>query len=272
MDAFLKASCHLAESFGFADYSRKIRKKIQAHGLHQPAMGTSDSPVRIFSSTEEECQPSPKRQRDEDTSPRRAKVHECAQCKVCFPHHQSLTRHMESEHSEGFSCKHEGCSDKFTTKEYLKDHVRRVHAGEKCYTCQNCRYKTDNKQQMLNHRVKVHGVQPPKKYSCDKCKRIFVDPGNLKRHKPEKCSAEIVNQCEKCFKCFKRDGLLQKHRRKKHRIAEESYDCSTCGKGFATKKNLRQHAKVHIAQSGPVKKEEESESSDEAESDASSTE
>ncbi len=78
---------------------------------------------------------------------------------------------MELEHSEGFLCKHEGCSEKFTTKEYLKDHVRRVHAGEKRYTCQNCRYKTDNKQQMLNHCVKVHGVQPPKKYNCDKCNR-----------------------------------------------------------------------------------------------------
>uniref|UniRef100_A0A3Q3X8X7 PR domain zinc finger protein 1 n=1 Tax=Mola mola TaxID=94237 RepID=A0A3Q3X8X7_MOLML len=75
-------------------------------------------------------------------------------------------------------------------------------------------------------------------FSCDRCKRTYVNPEELKAHR---CVLR-QHKCGQCGATFMKPAFLKKHEQTAH-VKAKSYSCERCGKAFTTAGNLRQHQK-----------------------------
>ncbi|XP_019118363.2 histone-lysine N-methyltransferase PRDM9 [Larimichthys crocea] len=75
-------------------------------------------------------------------------------------------------------------------------------------------------------------------FSCNRCKRTYSNPDELKVHK---CMLR-QHKCGQCGATFNKSGFLKRHEQMVHTNAK-SYSCDRCGKVFATSANLKQHQK-----------------------------
>ncbi|XP_056286012.1 histone-lysine N-methyltransferase PRDM9-like [Pseudoliparis swirei] len=83
------------------------------------------------------------------------------------------------------------------------------------------------------------GKRPKRKrFSCNRCKRTYGNPDDLKAHK---CPAKQL-KCAQCGATFSKSGFLKRHEQVAHEDAT-SYSCDRCGKVFSTTGNLKQHQK-----------------------------
>ncbi|XP_039644138.1 histone-lysine N-methyltransferase PRDM9-like [Perca fluviatilis] len=75
-------------------------------------------------------------------------------------------------------------------------------------------------------------------FSCNRCKRTYGNPDDLKAHK---CALRL-HKCGQCGATFNKSGFLKRHERMVH-VNAKSYSCDRCDKVFATTGNLKQHQK-----------------------------
>ncbi|XP_070783117.1 histone-lysine N-methyltransferase PRDM9 [Enoplosus armatus] len=75
-------------------------------------------------------------------------------------------------------------------------------------------------------------------FSCNRCKRTYANPDDLKAHK---CALR-QHKCGQCGATFNKSGFLKRHEQMVHANAK-SYSCERCGKVFTTSGNLKQHQK-----------------------------
>lgn len=75
-------------------------------------------------------------------------------------------------------------------------------------------------------------------FSCNRCKRTYANPDELKAHK---CGLR-QHKCGQCGATFIKSGFLKRHEQTVH-VNAKSYSCDRCGKAFATSGNLKQHQK-----------------------------
>lgn len=75
-------------------------------------------------------------------------------------------------------------------------------------------------------------------FSCDRCKRTYVNPEELKAHR---CVLR-QHKCGQCGAAFMKAAFLKRHEQTAH-VKAKSYSCERCGKAFTTSGNLRQHQK-----------------------------
>ncbi|XP_041818336.1 histone-lysine N-methyltransferase PRDM9-like [Chelmon rostratus] len=75
-------------------------------------------------------------------------------------------------------------------------------------------------------------------FSCNRCKRTYANPDELKAHK---CALR-QHKCGQCGATFNKSGFLKRHEQTAH-VDAKSYSCDRCGKAFSTSGNLKQHQK-----------------------------
>lgn len=75
-------------------------------------------------------------------------------------------------------------------------------------------------------------------YSCSRCKRTYMNPGDLKTHN---CALK-QHKCGRCGATFNKSGFLRRHEQTVHGNSK-SYSCDRCGRVFSTSGNLKQHQK-----------------------------
>lgn len=75
-------------------------------------------------------------------------------------------------------------------------------------------------------------------FSCNRCKRTYGNPEDLKAHK---CALR-QHKCGQCGATFNKSGFLKRHEQVVHANAK-SCSCDRCGKVFTTSGNLKQHQK-----------------------------
>ncbi|XP_068161091.1 histone-lysine N-methyltransferase PRDM9 [Antennarius striatus] len=75
-------------------------------------------------------------------------------------------------------------------------------------------------------------------FSCNRCKRTYANPDELKVHK---CALK-QHKCGQCGMTFNKSGFLKRHEQTAH-VGAKSYGCDGCAKAFSTSAKLKRHQK-----------------------------
>ena len=150
---------------------------------------------------------------------------ECDVCKVSLAA-TSIKRHKKTVHGDSsigkvWKCK--SCSKSLQTKSRLLQHERSHTnmAKENELSCQECKYRSDNKDYLRDHQRKMHQAKDGM-WMC------------------------IKGSCAEKPKSFVNNHLLSRHQHH-----HESFPCTKCQKSFGAKKNMVRHLNtVHKAPEG----------------------
>ena len=150
----------------------------------------------------------------------------------------------------------EYCEKKCLSPYSLKCH-KRIHTGEKPYSCSFCTIKFRQIIHVQGHE-RVHVTKGHvRKYSesdmihfCKACSKDFIGPENLRKH--QEIHGNTV--CPTCGKEFSAPSKLEKH--KMIHSGEKPFSCNYCTVKFRSKGNVRIHEKLHIARGHKIQKNE----------------
>ncbi|RZF34556.1 hypothetical protein LSTR_LSTR017618 [Laodelphax striatellus] len=214
---------------------------------------------------------------------RRVHPFECKACGRCFMRASGLTLHQKRHLKiKPYRCSY--CEKSFVTNQKLTEH-HNTHTGNSPYKCNQCEASFKRYSNLIQHKNRSHLKikRKAKDYFCD-CGEVFHSPLKLAWHKeshdsnPKKCtycSSRFIHEasltrhirkahdphyipvikkfkvlqttrenveCPICHKvCLK--GSLRNHMVMHSGV--KPYACSSCGKRFFSKWNMKLHMWVH---------------------------
>ncbi|AGO12187.1 AaceriAEL174Wp [[Ashbya] aceris (nom. inval.)] len=162
-------------------------------------------------------------------------------CNHCESHCSSNA--IEPSADGTFRCLWDTCTDCFSTRQALNDHIVSSHvpSGRSAYQCNwaGCAKHFTQRQKLLRH-IKVHTGHKP--CSCPHCPKTFSTDDILAQH-IRTHSGERPFHCHYCRKQFSTSSSLRVHIRT--HTGEKPLSCAVCGKRFNESSNLSKHMKIH---------------------------
>jgi len=193
------------------------------------------------------------------------------QCKFCdrsFKHRGSRTSHIAENHrNEKHMCEH--CPKILNSKAAVGRHIRKTHFKQPArFPCSQCSKGAMTKEGLERHILKMHKI---KQFMCSFCPHAFHENKSRQLHEARMHSERTI-PCDQCEKKFPDLHILKLHIQNVHimkklyicYICEKAcssetvykchmnrhngirpYTCETCGNGYHTNRDLKNHRSVH---------------------------
>ncbi|KAJ8680626.1 hypothetical protein QAD02_016413 [Eretmocerus hayati] len=190
--------------------------------------------------------------------------HRCQICNKNFISNGNLKRHKRIHTGERkWSCWH--CGRRFREKDNLERHFEKVHENPKIDHSRPDRGEQSHRNDVPNDDIKQHG----KNYACELCDASFTSERSFQNHMDTHSNTNIChpstsqgsNKCRDGSVLFSCKICHKAFKKKQYLIdhtrthtGEKPFGCSTCGKTFSDRSNLRQHKKIHDAKSAGRKR------------------
>lgn len=134
------------------------------------------------------------------------------------------------------------CGKQLATRSALNRH-RRIHSGDKPYTCARCGRKFSQKEVMVRHAL-IHEAADKRPHKCTSCTKSFTQRGALaahaRSHAPPHARALQLHRCSRCPKVFLYASGLSRHMMMH---SGRVYVCGACDRQFKDKSSLLRHLK-----------------------------
>jgi len=137
----------------------------------------------------------------------------------------------------------ETCSKAFGTSADLTKH-RRVHTGERPYSCGDCGAAFSQAGGLRTHILSRHNSDGPT-FHCHHCGKTFPVKERLRLHLRTH-TGERPYSCGLCNKTFARVGQLAQH--SQTHSGARPYRCDQCPAAYSCATNLKTHLKRHLGQ------------------------
>ncbi|XP_072744549.1 zinc finger X-chromosomal protein-like [Anoplolepis gracilipes] len=167
----------------------------------------------------------------------------CDICQLVFEQKSKILRHIMSKHSfhRPFRCG--VCGKSFKYKYDLKMH-RLIHQkvdSNSLYCCSECNYRGRTKSNLKAHYIRRHTDEY--KFACEHCGKRFKIEWDLKFHLGTH-DGSSQHMCDICGRFYTSNYSLYKHRKVAH-LNEYKFQCDVCNKKLLTQENLDSHMQQH---------------------------
>uniref|UniRef100_A0A182S8S3 C2H2-type domain-containing protein n=1 Tax=Anopheles maculatus TaxID=74869 RepID=A0A182S8S3_9DIPT len=136
------------------------------------------------------------------------------------------------------------CGRAFRSSDKLADHISESHkpnGGSNCVSCETCG-KTFITKSNLNYHMTTHQPKVLHQVQCERCGKWLKNKLCLRKHLLQ--HSQVRHACDQCDYTTVNVQSLQHHRRVQH-TDHKPFECTTCGKSFKLKSNLREHTAQH---------------------------
>lgn len=141
--------------------------------------------------------------------------YQCSQCTSQCRRIVDMEVHLTTSHGDKDRIHCEQCGKSFSSKRYLKQHMR-CHTATKSLECKLC-FKLFKFADQLNRHVKRHDAARP--FECLSCGKRYQEKKDLQRHAlTHDPTAEKTFQCEECPSRFYDRKTLGGHMRSVHKV------------------------------------------------------
>ena len=161
---------------------------------------------------------------------------ECPQCPKTFNLKASMASHIRTVHDGKMPFKCDVCELSFTQRNHMRMHKKRYHDGS--FECPKCKQIFNDKMDMKKHISMVH--EENRCFKCDFCELSFTKKSHRDDHVSCVHKQERPFKCSVCSKLFGRNTHLKKHISSVHE-GEKPFRCDMCNKRFAAKHSLQKH-------------------------------
>lgn len=165
----------------------------------------------------------------------------CNISQIVFEQKSKILRHIMSKHSFHRSFRCAVCGKSFKYKYDLKMH-RLIHQkvdSNSLYCCSNCNYRGRTKSNLKAHCIRRHTDEY--KFACEHCGKRFKIEWDLIHFVTHDGSQHM---CDICDRFYTSNYSLYKHRKVAH-LNEYKFHCDVCNKKLLTQKNLDSHMQQH---------------------------
>ncbi|XP_072008605.1 uncharacterized protein [Engystomops pustulosus] len=167
------------------------------------------------------------------------KGYTCTTCQLEFETKDTYKVHVQChKHGGGFTCLY--CGSIMSEWEPMEKHIKSHRLVRKSYQCQVCEKRFMTQSAWKSH-MRGHD-QKSDVFLCTKCPLSFESENVRNLHVT--CHTEDVFKCFQCGLVEPEWNKLYKHL-SSHDSSLKPFVCSTCGKRFCTKSQVRIHSSKH---------------------------